>query len=117
VGLVHELGLEPVRVGGESATRRHSSRVQGELKRNFSNSQNRKLRDQLEDYGDNYNVVIACACERADTNGWRAVKNKFSERQRGMMEMTEYRFIIGRHENFGGSGSQRGGLLGGDGVR
>ena len=31
VGLVRELGLEPVRVGGESTTRRHCSRLQGEL--------------------------------------------------------------------------------------
>jgi hypothetical protein len=31
VGLVHELGLEPVRVGGESAAQCHSSRLQGKL--------------------------------------------------------------------------------------
>ena len=30
-GLVHELGLEPFRIGGESAARRHSSRLQGRL--------------------------------------------------------------------------------------
>ncbi len=31
MGLVRELGLEPVRVGGESALRRHRSRLEGEL--------------------------------------------------------------------------------------
>lgn len=87
-----------------------------ELKRNFSNSQKRKLRGQLEDYGDNYDFVIACACGIEDTDGWREVENKFSQGQRGMMEMTEYRFIIKRRENFGGGSGQSGGLLGGDGF-
>ena len=31
MGLVRELGLEPVRVGGESVTRRHCSRLEGKL--------------------------------------------------------------------------------------
>lgn len=88
-----------------------------ELKRNFSNSQKRKLRGQLEDYGDNYDFVIACACGVEDTDGWREVENKFSGAQRGMMDMTEYRFIIKRRENFGqGGGDHSGGLLGGDGF-
>jgi hypothetical protein len=32
VGLVYELGLEPVRVGGKSAAQRHCSRLQDKLK-------------------------------------------------------------------------------------
>lgn len=35
-----------------------------ELKRNFSNSQKRKLRGQLEDYAESYDFVIACALWR-----------------------------------------------------
>jgi len=31
MGLVRELGLEPVRVGGKPTLRRHSSRLQGKL--------------------------------------------------------------------------------------
>jgi hypothetical protein len=91
-----------------------------ELKRNFSNSQKRKLRGQLEDYADNYDFVIACACGVEDTDGWREVQNKFSQGRGGPMDMTEFRFIIKRRENFGtdnsGSGGGGGGLLGGDGL-
>ncbi|WP_435066789.1 hypothetical protein [Haloplanus sp. C73] len=72
-----------------------------ELKRNFSNNQKRKLRGQLEDYGDNYDFVIACACGVEDTDGWREVQNKFTGNQRGMFDMTEFRFIIKRREDFG----------------
>lgn len=88
-----------------------------ELKRNFTNSQKRKLRGQLEDYGDNYDFVIACACGVEDTDGWREVQNKFEGSQRGMMDMTEFRFIIKTRENFGtGSQDQDGGLFGGGGL-
>jgi hypothetical protein len=72
-----------------------------ELKRNFSNSQKRKLRGQLEDYADNYDWVIACTCGVEDTDGWHEVEGKFGPGQRGMMETTEFRFIIKRRENFG----------------
>jgi hypothetical protein len=52
-----------------------------------------------------------------DTDGWREVENKFSGGQRGMMEMTEYRFIIKRREDFGrDGGGQSGGVFGGDGF-
>lgn len=88
-----------------------------ELKRNFSNSQKRKLRGQLEDYGDNYEFVIACTCGIEDTDGWREVEQKISGGQRGMMDMTEYRFEIKRRDNFGtGHGSDDGGILGGGGL-
>lgn len=89
-----------------------------ELKRNFSNDQKRKLRGQLEDYGDNYDFVIACACGIEDEDGWREVQNKFSNQQRGMMEVTEFRFIIKRRGDFGQEerGSDGGGLFGGDGI-
>lgn len=89
-----------------------------ELKRNFTNSQKRKLRGQLEDYGDNYDWVIACACGVEDTDGWREVEGKFDPNQRGMMDMTEFRFVIKQRENFGtgNSGGGNDGLLGGDGL-
>ncbi len=88
-----------------------------ELKRNFSNSQKRKLRGQLEDYADNYDFVIACTCGIEDPDGWREVQQKFSQRQPGLMDMTEFRFEIKRRENFGTDDSRRdsGGLLGGGG--
>ena len=87
-----------------------------ELKRNFSNDQKRKLRGQLEDYADNYQFVIACACGIEDTDGWREVEKKFS-RRRGLMDGTEFRFIVKRRDGFG-EGGQNGddGLLGGGGL-
>jgi hypothetical protein len=88
-----------------------------ELKRNFSNSQKRKLRGQLEDYADNYDWVIACTCGVEDTDGWREVKNKFSPQNRGPMDMTEFRFTIKERDTFGkgGGGSSGGGrMFGGD---
>lgn len=72
-----------------------------ELKRNFDNSQKRKLRGQLEDYADNYDFVIACTCGIEDTDGWREVENKFSQGRGGFIDMTEFRFIIKRREDFG----------------
>jgi hypothetical protein len=88
-----------------------------ELKRNFSNSQKRKLRGQLEDYAENYDWVIACTCGVEDTDGWREVEGKFGPNQRGMMDMTEFRFTIKRRENFGTDNSRQGdgGLFGGEG--
>lgn len=88
-----------------------------ELKRNFSNSQKRKLRGQLEDYADNYNFVIACACGIEDTDGWREVQDKFSQGRGGPMDKTEFRFEIKRRENFGTGNSNQGGqgLFGGGG--
>jgi hypothetical protein len=72
-----------------------------------------KLRGQLEDYGDNYDFVIACACGIEDTDGWREVTKKFSG-QRGLMDATEFRFIVKQRDEFG-ERDQRGddGLLGG----
>jgi len=71
-----------------------------ELKRNFSNSQKRKLRGQLEDYGDNYDFVIACACGVEDRDGWYEVKNKI-ENSREVGDMTGYEFIIKERDSFG----------------
>lgn len=86
-----------------------------ELKRNFSNSQKRKLRGQLEDYGDNYEFVIACACGIEDTDGWHEVKSKFKRGRGGMMERTEYRFIIKERDDFGsGGGDSQNGPFGGN---
>lgn len=78
--------------------------------------QKRKLRGQLEDYADNYQFVIACACGIEDTDGWREVEKKFS-RRRGLMDGTEFRFIVKRRDGFG-EGGQNGddGLPGGGGL-
>jgi hypothetical protein len=88
-----------------------------ELKRNFSNSQKKKLRGQLEDYADSYDYVIACACGIEDMDGWRELENKLNNR--GMMDMTEFAFVIKRREEMGSDpdrGSNGGGLLGGGGL-
>lgn len=93
-----------------------NDRVGIELKRNFSNDQKRKLRGQLEDYADNYESVIACGCGIDDTDGWREVEQKFSRRG-GLIEGTEFRFIIKRREEFGSRGRDGdGGFLGGGGL-
>lgn len=85
-----------------------------ELKRNFSNSQKRKLRGQLEDYADNYDLVIACTCGVENTDGWREVENKFTRGRGGGLDMTEFRFTIKQRQNFG-SDSGEDGLFGGGG--
>jgi len=90
-----------------------------ELKRNFTNSQKKKkLRGQLEDYADNYSFVIACACGIDDMDGWRELEDKFSNRQRGMMNPTVFHFVIKRREDMGQSrgGRNNGGLFRGDGI-
>lgn len=88
-----------------------------ELKRNFSNSQKKKLRGQLEDYADNYEFVIACACGIEDMDGWRELENKFSNRQRGMMDMTEFEFLYKKRDNMGtGQDNTDDGLFGGDSL-
>lgn len=90
-----------------------------ELKRNFSNSQKKKLRGQLEDYADNYDYVIACACGIEDMDGWRELENKFNDRNRGMMDMTDFAFVIKQRENMGSDpdrGGNDGGLLDGGGL-
>lgn len=87
-----------------------------ELKRDFSNSQKKKLRGQLEDYGDSYDYVIACACGIEDMDGWRELENKFSNQQRGVMDMTEFAFVYKRRDDMGsGHGGGDDGILGGDG--
>ena len=94
-------------------------RIGIELKRNFSNSQKKKLRGQLEDYADNYDYVIACACGIEDMDGWRELENKYNNRNRGMMDMTNFAFVIKRRENMGSDpdrGGNDGGLLGGGGL-
>jgi hypothetical protein len=84
-----------------------------ELKRNFSNSQKKKLRGQLEDYADNYDFVIAVACGIEDMDGWRELENKFSASQRGIMDMTEFNFVVKRREDMGKDPKDSGGLFGG----
>jgi len=90
-----------------------------ELKRNFSNSQKKKLRGQLEDYADNYDYVIACACGIEDMDGWRELENKFNDRNRGMMDVTDFAFVIKQRENMGSDpdrSGNSGGLLDGGGL-
>lgn len=74
-----------------------------EMKRNFSNSQKKKLRGQLEDYSDNYPYVIALACGVDDRDGWRELKNKYEDqRQMGFdPESTEFTFIAKDRSTFG----------------
>lgn len=90
-----------------------------ELKRNFSNSQKKKLRGQLEDYADSYDYVIACACGIEDIDGWRELENKYDNRNRGMMDMTDFAFVIKRREDMGSDpdrGGNDGGIFGGGGL-
>lgn len=94
-----------------------------ELKREFSNSQKKKLRGQLEDYADNYPFVIACACGIEDIDGWREIENKFTNQGGmgvGLQQQTEFAFVHKRQENYGadpgrggGGGFLDGGLFGG----
>ena len=83
-----------------------------EMKRHFSNSQKRKLRGQLEDYGDNYPYVIALACGIDDIDGWRELENKLTQNRGIGMDQTEFTFIVKRRENFGEPHDFGGGGLG-----
>lgn len=80
-----------------------------ELKRDFTNSQKRKLRGQLEDYADNYDFVIACACGIQDTDGWYEVKEKILD-SRQIGDQTNFRFEIKKSSGFGGEQSNSGSL-------
>jgi hypothetical protein len=94
-------------------------RVGIELKRAFSNSQKKKLRGQLEDYADNYEFVIACACGVQDMDGWRELENIFTGRQQPMMDATEFAFVVVPESEMGGgrrANQDDGGFLGGDGF-
>lgn len=81
-----------------------------ELKREFSNSQKKKLRGQLEAYADHYPYVIACACGIQDMDGWRELENKFTNRlgSLGLEQSTEFVFIHKRKENYGTGHGRRG---------
>lgn len=70
-----------------------------EMKRELSNSQNKKLRGQIEDYLDNYNYVIVLACGIKDKDGWRKLKNKY-QGQHGF-EGGQVEFIWKKKENYG----------------
>lgn len=92
-----------------------------ELKRNFTNSQQRKLRGQLDTYADKYDMVIACTCGIEDMSGWRELEKTFRNRQQGIMDPTQFAFVIKQRKNMGGqggsrSGGDRGGEFGGDGL-
>ncbi|GAB3683859.1 hypothetical protein GCM10028857_12080 [Salinarchaeum chitinilyticum] len=87
-----------------------------ELKRNFTNSQKKKLRGQLEDYADNYSYVIACACGIEDRDGWRELENRYSGGGGLGMNQTQFAFVIKERDRMGSGGrpGQQGGFL--DGV-
>lgn len=59
-------------------------RIGIELKREFSNDQERKLKGQLQDYRKEYDFVIAVACGIQDMDGWMRVKNEFQSTGLGM---------------------------------
>ncbi len=70
-----------------------------ELKRNLTNSQNKKLRGQIEDYFDHYNYVIVCACGIDDMSGWRKLKKKYSQPSFGLSRQIV--FVHKKKENYG----------------
>jgi len=92
-----------------------------ELKRDLTNSQVKKLRGQIEDYLDNYNQVIVCACGIKDKDGWKELKNKYEGKQGGVgAPQKEVVFIWKKKENYGKkkkskkkTNKKQGGLLGG----
>lgn len=47
-----------------------------EMKRDFSNSQEKKLEGQINNQLDKYNFVIVCACGIKDKDGWNRLKNQ-----------------------------------------
>lgn len=89
-----------------------------EMKRNFSNSQKKKLRGQLEDYADSYPYVIALACGVDDSDGWRELKNKYENQQQIGLDpqSTEFHFIDKDRSTFGSDqrATEDGPNLGGD---
>lgn len=92
-----------------------------ELKRDLSNSQTKKLRGQIEDYLDNYNYVIVCACGIDDMDGWRELKNKYEGQVgMGLENGGGVAFVHKQKENYGKDPQEinRGGdgLLGGGGL-
>ena len=53
-------------------------RIGIELKRNLSNDQTRKLDGQIKSYRKEYDYVIVCACGIEDMDGWRRLKNEYT---------------------------------------
>lgn len=70
-----------------------------EMKRNLSNSQNKKLRGQIEEYLENYDFVIVLACGVKDKDGWRKLKNKYQNN--GGLESKPVEFIWKKKDNYG----------------
>jgi len=80
-----------------------------ELKRNFSNSQKKKLRGQLEDYADNYEYVIACACGIDDMDGWRELQNKYTLDPNSLgIGTPKFAFVHKKRQKFGTSPAENG---------
>lgn len=72
-----------------------------ELKRNFSNSQKKKLRGQLEDYAESYQYVIALACGVDDWDGWRELKGRYEGTDPFGMDATEFAFVAKERQYMG----------------
>lgn len=89
-----------------------------EMKRNLTNSQIKKLRGQIEDYLDNYQYVIICACGIEDMDGWRDLKNKYEGTQGGlgMAQPQKVVFVHKRKDQYGSDqrDERRGGLFDSD---
>ncbi len=95
-----------------------------ELKRNFTNSQAKKLRGQIEEYRNEYDGVIVCACGIDDMSGWRRLQRDYTDREMGMEMKAPVRFVhkptaeMGRRDsNQRGNAvaASPGGLVGPDG--
>lgn len=74
-------------------------RIGVELKRDLTNSQEKKLRGQVEDYLDSYKFVIVVACGVRDMDGWRRLKNKL-EGERGFQGGV-VKFLRKKEKNYG----------------
>lgn len=93
------------------------------LKRNLTNSQEKKLRGRIKEYRDYYGAVIAVACGVNYMDGWRDLQNAYqqgggmclgADLGGGMGGKGQVYFVHKQTEKFGtGSSGQDGGPFGG----
>jgi hypothetical protein len=77
-----------------------------EMKRDFTNSQAKKLRGQIEEYQKEYTHVICCACGIEDMDGWRKLRNDYENQAIGMNpDSAPVKFIHKQKGNYGADGS------------
>jgi hypothetical protein len=97
--------------GGDNVDISVNDAIAIEMKRDFTNSQAKKLRGQIESYLRNYNYLIVCACGVKQTDQWHKLEKEYGGQQGFGMNNSEIVFIRKEKENFGGShGGQDGGL-------